>query len=87
MKIHELHSFERKETPIHYIRSYKASARMDLPGADGIDIPVEFRIENTPGGTKDIEITLPKNLEYPVLPIKQSLKGFIKNLDLKGKLP
>ena len=56
--------------------------------AKEVSIPVSFSIEINPLGQKNIEVeNLPSSLNYPVMPVKKSLKEFIDSMYSDGVLP
>jgi hypothetical protein len=82
----DITGIDRKENYIYYLREFTAMAHYDVPGRK-IDGKIEFVIETTPLGKKDIHVKLLDPIDYPVLPVIQSLKEFIRRLDGEGKLP
>ena len=86
MTILDITGIDRKENYIYYLREFNATAHYDFPGRK-IDGKIEFVIETTPLGKKDIHVKLIDPIDYPVLPVIQSLKEFIRQLDGEGKLP
>ena len=86
MKILEITDIARKENFIYYRREFTGKASYDLPGRK-TDGHIEFTIETTPLGKKDIHIRLVDPVDYPVLPVMQNLKAHILLLDSEGKLP
>ena len=86
MKIIEIKDIIRKDVPIYYKRFYKGTAVLDLVNKP-LEIPVEFIIEHKPTGHLDIEATLSKEIDYPLIPVIKELKNYIGELDSCRKLP
>lgn len=86
MTILDITGINRNENYIYYLREFTATAHYDIPGRK-IEGRIEFVIETTPLGKKDIHVKLLDQIDYPVLPVIQSLKDFIRRLDSEGKLP
>lgn len=76
----------RKENFIYYRREFHAKAVYELP--EGMRTGrIEFTIETEPTGKKDISVKLVDQMEYPLLPLLQALKEYIKYFDRDGQLP
>ena len=86
MKILEVKNIVRKDVPIYYRRLYTGIAVIQLV-ATTTEIPIDFQIEQKPTGLTEIGITLSKQVDYPLLPLKKELKKFIDGLNSGGKLP
>lgn len=87
MKILGLKGISKEETYIYYMNKYSATAVIEI-FAQQISLPISFSIEINPLGIKTIELdTLPKTLDYPVLPITKSIKDYIAQLSEENKLP
>ncbi|MBP3709464.1 MAG: hypothetical protein J6I73_03540 [Treponema sp.] len=86
MKVLELRNVYREDGAIYYFRKFKGEAVMQLPLGD-YKTPITFSIETNPLGKTNIEVQLSQPVDYPVVPIKNALKEFIKIEDLQGKLP
>lgn len=87
MKVLDIKEISKEDGYIYYINRYRATAVLDIL-AHKVDIPLSFSIETNPFGVKTVEIdTLPDDLNYPVMPVKKSLKDFIIIMDKQGSLP
>jgi hypothetical protein len=86
LTIIDITNISRKENFIYYRREFTGTAQFDLPGRKTSGL-VEFTIETTPMGKKDIHVKLVDQIDYPVLPLLQGLKEFIRALESEGKLP
>ncbi|MCQ2249393.1 MAG: hypothetical protein MJZ50_10335 [Treponema sp.] len=87
MKVLELNSITKEDGYIYYIHHYKANAKLEFL-ANVITIPISFTVEMNPLGMRTVDLDpLPKELDYPIIPISKSLKEFILLLASKGMLP
>ena len=87
MKVLELNSIAKEKGCIYYINRYSANAVIEVL-KQKITFPISFTIEVTPFGAKTIEIDeLPRDIEYPTIPLCKSLKEYITILDRDGSLP
>jgi len=76
----------RKENFIYYRREFTGNVLYDLPGRKHSG-HIEFTIETTPMGKKDIRIQLIDSVDYPVMPVIKTLKDYILEMDNENKLP
>lgn len=86
MKIVGLKDLQREEGQIFYLRKYKTKAVVDLPISQE-EVPIYFTIETDPFGKKNVELTIEKQINYPLLPLKKAIKDFILIEDSQGRLP
>lgn len=87
MKVLELNSITKEDGYIYYIHHYKAKAKIEFL-ASVVEIPVSFTVEMNPLGMRSVDLDpLPKEIDYPVLPLSKSLKEFIDVMARDGKLP
>ncbi|MCQ2598407.1 MAG: hypothetical protein MJ181_11245 [Treponema sp.] len=86
MKVLEFRNLAREEGQIFYLRKYTCDAVMELP-TSSLNAKINFSIETTPLGEKNIIIGFDEPLNYPVLPVKKALKDFILMQDKEGHLP
>ncbi|MDR0710597.1 MAG: hypothetical protein LBF77_11090 [Spirochaetaceae bacterium] len=86
MRIVQIKDVKRKEVPIYYRRLYSGVAEFELLNKSE-DRPIDFTIETKPTGQKDIFVTMPEPLDYPLVPLMRELKKFLVDLDDAGKLP
>ena len=86
MKVLEINSIAKEEGYIYYFNKYRGTAVLDIL-SQHVSVPVRFSIEVNPLGKRNIEIDpLPASLNYPVMPVKKSLREFIDDLYKKGAL-
>ncbi len=86
MKIEGLKDLQREEGQIFYLRKYKCKAVVNLPIAKE-EVPIHFTIEMNPLGQKNIDLTIEKQINYPLLPLKKAITDFILTEELEGRLP
>ena len=86
MKVLEIRNVYREDGCIYYFRKFKGDAIVQLP-LGALETPITFSIEASPLGTKNIEVNIPQPIDYPVIPVKNALREFIRTEDSEGKLP
>ncbi|MBP3366858.1 MAG: hypothetical protein J6K96_07690 [Treponema sp.] len=87
MKVLELNSITKKDGYIYYIHHYTAIAKIQVM-TSVISVPISFTVEMNPLGMRSIDLDpLPKELDYPVIPMTKSLKSFIDEMAKDGSLP
>jgi len=82
----DISEITRKETGIYYRREFSAHALFNVLGKHTTG-KIEFIIEISPFGTKDIHVRLIETVDYPLLPVLNSLKRFIVALEESNRLP
>ncbi len=86
MEVLEIKNLFREETGLYYRRNFTGLAVIELP-IKTIEAPLDFIIEVSPLGTKNVDVTLKEKIDYPLLPVLKKIKEFINNLEKEGKLP
>jgi len=86
MKVAEFKNLQREEGQIFYLRKYNCVAVLELP-IETEEVPIFFSIETDPFGRKNIELSITKQVNYPLLPVKKALVEFILSEDEEGRLP
>lgn len=86
MKILEVKDISRKETHIYYRRVFNGTAVLELMHKP-VSKRIEFIIETTPLGKKNITVSLVDHVEYPLMPLIHGLRTKIAELDAEGALP
>ncbi len=87
MKVLEINSIAKEEGYIYYRNKYNGNAVLDIL-SQKVTFPVRFSVEVSPFGQRTIEIeSIPASLNYPIMPVKKSLKEFIDVLYKQGALP
>ena len=87
MKVLELHSITKEDGYIYYIHHYKAQAKIEFL-ANVVDVTISFTVEMNPLGIRTVDLDpLPKDIDYPVIPLNKSLKEFIDVMARDDQLP
>lgn len=86
MRVIELKKIEREESELFYRRKYKCDAVLELPTSNET-VPVFFTIETDPFGRKNIELSFPRQVNYPLVPVKKVLIEFILTEEMEGRIP
>ena len=86
MKLTQIADIVKKNVPLHYRNEYSANAVFDLSEGKTLTRRIEFVVEMSPIGSKDIRINFIDPIDYPLIPILKSLKDEIHILDRKGTL-
>jgi len=86
MKLTEIVDIVKKDIPLHYRNEYTANAVFDLSEGKSLSRRIEFIVEMSPIGSKDIRINFVDPIDYPLVPVLKSLKDEIYQLDRKGSL-
>jgi hypothetical protein len=86
MKIVQIKNVERKDVPIYYRRLFSGIAEFELLNKSE-ERAIDFTIETKPTGAKDVFVTMPDPIDYPLVPLMKELKKFLIDLDDTGGLP
>lgn len=86
MKVVSLKDITRKDVPIYYRRLFHAVAELEFLNQT-FEKKVEFTIETKPTGMKETAVNLLEPVDYPLIPVIQSLREFVRDLDTRGVLP
>jgi len=86
MKLTQISDIVKKNVPLHYRNEYTANAVFDMSEGKSLSRRIEFIVEMTPIGSKDIRINFVDPIDYPLVPILKSVKEEIQVLDRKGSL-
>lgn len=87
MRVIEIKDVVKEDGYIYYIHHYKGNAVIEFL-ARKITVPIVFTIEINPLGIRSIDLEpLPRDLDYPVMPLSKALKKFIDQMDKDGLLP
>ncbi len=87
MKTITLDQIVRKDIPLAYRRTYNAQAVLNGRNTGESRCAIEFDIEHTPLGTRDINVRFNDRPSCPLLPLRKQLKERIADLDSEGSLP
>ncbi|MDD7417830.1 MAG: hypothetical protein SPI86_00225 [Treponemataceae bacterium] len=85
MTVLDIKNITTEDSYIYYRKSYTGTAIVEFQTME--ELPINFLIETSPLGTKTVEVTLKKDVHYPLLPIIKGLKSFILKKDQEGSLP
>jgi hypothetical protein len=86
MRLIQLINIQRKETPIYYRKEYSAEAILEFLDKN-LGVAIEFIVEHRPIGGVDVRVSLLDELDYPLLPVVNTIKSHIMDLQELGKLP
>jgi hypothetical protein len=86
MKILQIKNIIRKDVPIYYRRLFSGVAVLDILNKPH-EGRIEFSIETMPTGKKVISISMVDPVDYPMVPLLNELKTYVRNLDNDGGLP
>lgn len=86
MKLTQIADIVKKNVPLHYRNEYTANALFDQADGKSLSRRIEFVVEMSPIGSKDIRINFVDPIDYPLVPVLKSLKEEIQVLDRKGSL-
>jgi len=86
MKVIAIENIARKNVPIYYRQMYTGTAVMEIVNKTERH-RIEFSIEVKPTGDKEIIVTLPDDIHYPLIPVIRALKQTINTMHMDGELP
>jgi hypothetical protein len=87
MKVLGINSIFKEDSSLYYMNHYTANAVIELI-TQKVDLPVNFSVEITPLGTRNIDVNFNKDdINYPVMPLTKALKTFVDELSKNGELP
>lgn len=86
MRIIELRNINHMKSSIVYIRKYDCDLVLEI--FDGPEaVPMHFEIELDCFGNRSIRMNLMKEINYPLIPLKNKVISYIKSQDEEGLLP
>ncbi|MDR1867075.1 MAG: hypothetical protein LBQ77_02270 [Treponema sp.] len=86
MEIIEIKDIVRKASPIYYRMFYGGTAVIKILNKI-IESRIDFSIETKPTGEKSVLLTVNDTVDYPLVPLRRSLKQRIHSMDHDGSLP
>jgi len=86
MRVIAIENITRKNVPIYYRQMYTGTAVMEIVNKTERH-RIEFSIEAKPTGDKEIGVTLPGDIHYPLIPVIRALKKTITEMHMYGELP
>lgn len=87
MQVVELTDVVRRETPLHYRRTFTATAMLSRGAFEPEPKRIEFVLEQSPLGSIDVRVTLLDDIDYPLVPAIAAIKAHIRELHEDGDLP
>ncbi len=86
MNVIKIKDITRKNIPLHYREEFSGLAVLNDIRSKESESKIEFSVERTAFGTKQVEVKFLKAPDYPVIPAIRTLKEFILQLEKEGKL-
>ena len=86
MNVISIKNIIRKDIPLHYREEFSGLAVLNDMRAKESESKIEFTLERTAFGTKQVEVKFTTAPDYPVIHAIRTLKEFILNLEKEGKL-
>lgn len=86
MNLKALNNVNKKDLPLEYRKIFTGEAVFETPLHQDLETNIEFSLEKNATGSTDIRIKIKDVIDYPLLPLIRTLKEYIRDLDLKGKL-
>jgi hypothetical protein len=86
MEVISIKDIVRKDIPLHYREEFVAYAVLHNKLSIENNIKIEFSLERTPFGTKQVDIKFPVVPNFPALSAIKSLKIRILEMEKEGKL-
>ncbi|MFP4113346.1 MAG: hypothetical protein ACOC2Y_04360 [Spirochaetota bacterium] len=87
MKVVELTNVVQRETPLHYRRTFTATAVFSRNHSRQESSRVEFVLEHSPLGSVGVKVKILDEIDYPLVPAISALKAHIAKLEQSGNLP
>lgn len=73
--------------PLHYREDFSCTAVFkDKRLSKEIEIPADFSMESNALGKKTVKVTLKEPVNYPLIPLKQSIREYVLALDKERKI-
>ena len=86
MNVIEIRNIKRKDIPLHYREEFAGLAVLHNSKLNKTEDIIEFSLERTPFGTREVDVKFSTTPDYPALPTIRVLKEFILKLEKEGKL-
>lgn len=86
MEVINIKNIIRKDIPLHYREEFSGLAVLNNKRLETSENKIEFSLERTPFGTKEIEIKFSKMPDFPVITALRNLKEYILILEKEGRL-
>ena len=86
MNVINIKNIIRKDIPLHYREEFSGLAVLNDLRLKESENKIEFSLERTAFGTKQVEVKFASPPDYPVIQAIRNLKEFILNMEEEGKL-
>ena len=86
MEVVNIKNIIRKDIPLHYREEFSGLAVLNNKRAETSENEIDFSVERTPFGTKEIEIKFPIAPDFPIITAMRNLKEYILIMEREGKL-
>ena len=86
MNVISINNIIRKDIPLHYREEFSGLAVFNDKRSKESESKIEFSLERTAFGTKQVEVKFIKVPDYPVIQAIRTLKEFILIMEKEGKL-
>lgn len=84
MQLLTIEKLTKKDTLIYYRNQYEGTAVFSLIADKQASVRFQSTVEIKPTGERDVTVELLDSIDYPLVPILQSLKNEISIIDQKG---
>lgn len=84
MKLLAIEKILKKDTLIYYRNQYEGTALFSLIADRQVSVKFTSTVEIKPTGERDITVELLESIDYPLIPILQSIKSEMREIDQKG---
>ena len=86
MNIIDIKDIIRKDIPLHYREEFTGLAVFNNKRSETSENKIEFSLERTAFGTKEVEIRFPVTPDFPVITAIRNLKQYILSIEKEGRL-
>lgn len=86
MRVISIKNIIRKDIPLHYREEFSGLAVLNDMRSIESESKIEFSLERTASGKKQVEVKFTKAPDYPIIPAIRTLKKFILTMEKEGKL-
>ncbi len=86
MEVINIKNIIRKDIPLHYREEFSGLAVLNNKRSETSENKIDFSVERTPFGTKEVEIKFSITPDFPVITAIRNLKEFILIMEKEGKL-
>lgn len=86
MEVLDIKNIIRKDIPLHYREEFSGLAVLNNKRSETSENKIEFSVERTAFGTKDVEVKFSITPDFPVITAIRNLKEYILIIEKEGKL-